>query len=273
MDAQSALLSASVWGDVEYWVGYTLPRNRQPNNRPQNYDGENGQTMEENGFEKWAPAGDHGQPRGWDRCVHAKANNNGWFMATCSGPRPGVCQLGVRQPPPPSGQLPSLDATITVKRGAEVVLNGSYVTGVITLEEGARYAADPFLTHPPKRLKCNDDASGSGTHRVATGSTIHGSASSATTVWPTPTRQTCAASTVPARGAEMASGTRAKLATRVTPTPPTVRGHPRYQRLLAQYLSQERAFVINRNVRSGLRAHVRPAHTAHTAHNPAFPRD
>ena len=271
MDAQSALLSASVWGDVEYWVGYTLPRNRKPYNRPQNYDGENGQTMEENGFEKWAPAGDHGQPRNWDRCVHAKANNNGWFMATCSGPRPGVCQLGVRQPPPLRGQLPSLDATITVKRGAEVVLNGSYVTGTITLEEGARYAADPFLTHPPKRLKCNDDASGSGSHRAATGSTIHGSASSATTVWPTPTRQTCAASTVPARGAEMASGTRAKIATRVTPTPPTVRTPTIPASACAVSIS--RACIINRNVRSGLRAHVRPAHMAHTAHNPAFPRD
>ena len=61
-----------------------------------NYDGENGLTMEEVGY-LWDPnCGKCGNSKSRDRCVHhttvaTGGNTPGYYMATCSGPRPGVC--------------------------------------------------------------------------------------------------------------------------------------------------------------------------------------
>ncbi len=99
MDAQYAAMTASSHGNLGYWVGYTLPANSDPAHET-NYDGENGQTMLENAFWVWATNGKAGTAQTWDRCVHAQLSNNGWYMETCTGPYAGVCQLGVRPPPP-----------------------------------------------------------------------------------------------------------------------------------------------------------------------------
>ena len=97
-----------------FWVGYELPRGRHPKSEA-NYGGENGKTMEEMGYWQWAYLGKAGEKRDWDRCVHhTKAATGGatpgYYMKTCSGPFPGVCQLGAggaRPPPPPPLAPPS----------------------------------------------------------------------------------------------------------------------------------------------------------------------
>ena len=95
--AALAAVQASVHGDVEIWVGYTLPGGSGPGIMA-NYDGENGLTMEEVGYYLWdSNCGKCGKSKSWDRCVHHTTDATGggtpgYYMATCSGPRPGVCQ-------------------------------------------------------------------------------------------------------------------------------------------------------------------------------------
>ena len=50
-------------------------------------------------------------PKDYNRCVHHKTAGGatpGYYMETCSGPYPGVCQLGVRPPPPAAPPAPPL---------------------------------------------------------------------------------------------------------------------------------------------------------------------
>ena len=90
-------VKASDHGDVEIWVGYELPSGSDPGTMA-NYDGENGLTMEEVGYYLWdSNCGKCGNSKSWDRCVHHTTDATGggtpgYYMATCSGPRPGVCQ-------------------------------------------------------------------------------------------------------------------------------------------------------------------------------------
>ena len=76
---------------------YTLPSGSDPGTMA-NYDGESGLTMEEVGFYLWdSNCGKCGTSQSWDRCVHhttvaTGGGTPGYYMATCSGPRPGVCQ-------------------------------------------------------------------------------------------------------------------------------------------------------------------------------------
>ena len=94
-------------GDVDFWVGYRLPENSDPSSET-NYDGENGQTMEQvvlavvlelrqlrhqKGLQPLRAPQDSGR------------RDTGLLHETRSGPYPGVCQLGVRPPPPPALQL------------------------------------------------------------------------------------------------------------------------------------------------------------------------
>ena len=68
--AALAAVQASVHGDVEIWVGYTLPGGSGPGTMA-NYDGENGLTMEEVGYYLWdSNCGKCGTSQSWDRCVH-----------------------------------------------------------------------------------------------------------------------------------------------------------------------------------------------------------
>ena len=112
--AAVAAVQASPHGDVNFWVGYELPRGRHPKDEG-NYGGENGKTMQQMGYWQWAGLGKAGEKRDWDRCVHHTTaatcssrycvHHDGYYMMTCSGPFPGVCQLGAggagrRQPPP-----------------------------------------------------------------------------------------------------------------------------------------------------------------------------
>ena len=60
-------VKASVHGDVEIWVGYTLPGGSGPGAMA-NYDGENGLTMEEVGYYLWdSNCGKCGTSKSWDR--------------------------------------------------------------------------------------------------------------------------------------------------------------------------------------------------------------
>ena len=98
-------------GDVDFWVGYRLPKNSDPSSET-NYDGENGQTMEQVGYWQWySNCGKCGNKKNWNRCVHHRTAGGatpGYYMETCSGPYPGVCQLGVRPPPPAAPPAPPL---------------------------------------------------------------------------------------------------------------------------------------------------------------------
>mmetsp|Transcript_13226 Transcript_13226/g.35113 ORF Transcript_13226/g.35113 Transcript_13226/m.35113 type:complete len:348 (+) Transcript_13226:157-1200(+) len=95
--AARAAVQASDHGDVDFWVGYELPSGSDPGTMA-NYDGENGLTMEEVGYYLWdSNCGKCGTSKSWDRCVHhttdaTGGDTPGYYMATCSGPRPGVCQ-------------------------------------------------------------------------------------------------------------------------------------------------------------------------------------
>ena len=96
-EAALAAVQASDHGDVEIWIGYELPSGSDPGTMA-NYDGENGLTMEEVGYYLWdSNCGKCGTSKSWDRCVHhttvaTGGGTPGYYMATCSGPRPGVCQ-------------------------------------------------------------------------------------------------------------------------------------------------------------------------------------
>ena len=106
--AAVAAVQASPHGDVNFWVGYELPRRSHPSNE-KNYGGENGKSMEQMGYWQWdSNCGKCGTPKSWGRCVHhttaaTGGATPGYYMKTCSGPFPGVCQLGAggARPPPP----------------------------------------------------------------------------------------------------------------------------------------------------------------------------